>query len=86
MLHTIVLPVSITLHIVHITIAAPLASNPEVGSSMKIIEGFATSSTTIVNLFLCLVDNPNIPGKPTSASLKLYNSISFMNSSTEAYK
>ncbi|KAK3018923.1 hypothetical protein RJ639_003520 [Escallonia herrerae] len=38
--------------------AAALASRPEVGSSMNMIEGLATSSTAIVNLFLCSVDRP----------------------------
>ncbi|GER56175.1 serine-type D-Ala-D-Ala carboxypeptidase [Striga asiatica] len=45
--------------------AAALASSPEVGSSMNMIEGFATSSTAIVSLFLCSVESPFTPGSPT---------------------
>ncbi|KAL0918031.1 hypothetical protein M5K25_013152 [Dendrobium thyrsiflorum] len=56
-----------------ITIAAARASRPDVGSSMKMIEGLATSSTAIVNLFLCSVDRPEIPGSPTNASLRRNN-------------
>jgi len=79
-----VLPLYTVLCTVHITIAAALASKPEVGSSMKIIDGFETRSTVIVNLFHCSVDNLDIPGRPTSASLKLSNSTSSMTSSTKA--
>ncbi|GER52402.1 putative endonuclease or glyc s in 277 species: Archae - 0 [Striga asiatica] len=61
MVQTTVLPVSTVFLTVLITIAAARASRPEVGSSMNIIEGFATSSTAIVNLFLCSVDNPVTP-------------------------
>ena len=53
---------------------------------MKIIDGFATSSTGIVNLFLYSFDNPVTPGIPTSASLKLSNSTSSMTSSAKAYE
>nr|GLL21192.1 hypothetical protein MA16_Dca005722 [Ipomoea trifida] len=44
-----------------ITIAAALASRPEVGSSMKMIEGLATNSTAMVSLFRCPVDRPFTP-------------------------
>ena len=53
MVQTTVLPVSTVFPTVLMTIAAALASNPEDGSSINTIEGFATSSTAIVNLFLC---------------------------------
>jgi len=48
--HTTVLPVSTVFLTVRITIVAALASRPDVGSSMKMIEGLATNSTTIENL------------------------------------
>ncbi|KAK2971134.1 hypothetical protein RJ640_008558 [Escallonia rubra] len=57
--------------------AAALASRPEVGSSMNMIEGLATSSTAIVNLFLCSVDRPVIPGSPTIASFRTSISVVF---------
>ena len=66
---TTVLPVSTVFRTVRITMAAALASKPEVGSSMKIIDGFATSSTAIVRRFLCSVDNPVEPCLPTNACL-----------------
>jgi hypothetical protein len=53
MVQTTVLPVSTVFLTVRITIAAALASNPDVGSSMKIMDGLATNSTAIVNL--CVV-------------------------------
>ncbi|KAL1169203.1 hypothetical protein V6Z11_A05G131900 [Gossypium hirsutum] len=81
MVHTTVLPVSTVFLTVLITIAAALASSPEVGSSMKMIEGFATSSTAIVSLFRCSVDKPFTPGKPTMACLNESNSTSSMTSS-----
>nr|GMD12049.1 Coatomer subunit beta-1 [Ipomoea batatas] len=58
MVHTIVLPVATTFFTARITIAAALASSPVVGSSMKMIEGFATSSTAIVSRFRCSVERP----------------------------
>uniref|UniRef100_A0A2P2KI17 Uncharacterized protein n=1 Tax=Rhizophora mucronata TaxID=61149 RepID=A0A2P2KI17_RHIMU len=64
--------------------AAALASRPEVGSSMNIIEGFATSSTAIVSLFLCSVESPVVPGSPTIAFLRLSSSTSSMTSSTKS--
>ncbi|GER36588.1 solute carrier family 2 [Striga asiatica] len=67
MVHTTVLPVSTVFLTVLITIAAALASSPDVGSSMNIIEGLATNSTAIVSLFLCSVESPLTPGKPTRA-------------------
>ncbi|KAL0837454.1 hypothetical protein Bca101_089344 [Brassica carinata] len=45
---TTVLPVSTVFLTVLITMAAALESSPEVGSSMKIMDGFATSSTAII--------------------------------------
>lgn len=53
---TTVLPVSNVFLTVLLETAAALASSPEVGLSMNILEGFATSSTSIVNLFLSSVD------------------------------
>jgi hypothetical protein len=67
MVQTTVRPVSTVLRTVRITIAAARASSPLVGSSMKMMEGFATSSTAIVNRFLCSVDSPEIAGSPTKA-------------------
>nr|GMD05749.1 threonine synthase, chloroplastic-like [Ipomoea batatas] len=58
MVQTIVLPVATTFFTARITIAAALASSPVVGSSMKMIEGFATSSTAIVSRFRCSVERP----------------------------
>jgi len=81
-----VLPVSTAFLTVLITIAAALASRPEVGSSMKIIEGLATSSTAIVNRFLCSVDSPVTPGSPTMASLILSSSTNSRTSSMNFYK
>ncbi|KAL0923810.1 hypothetical protein M5K25_004588 [Dendrobium thyrsiflorum] len=68
-----------------ITIAADLASSPEVGSSINIIEGFATSSTAIVNLLRCSVDNPVIPGNPTNTSFNVFISTSSITSSMNIY-
>ncbi|PKU77890.1 hypothetical protein MA16_Dca005722 [Dendrobium catenatum] len=79
--HTTVLPVSTVFLTVLITMAAALASSPEVGSSINIIEGLATSSTAIVNLFRCSVDKPFTPGNPTSAPLSVFSSTSSMTSS-----
>ncbi|PUZ70111.1 hypothetical protein GQ55_2G198700 [Panicum hallii var. hallii] len=64
------------------TIAAARASKPVVGSSMKIMEGLATSSTAIVSLFRCSADSPVTPGMPTIAFLKSVSSISPITSST----
>ncbi|KAK6789427.1 hypothetical protein RDI58_013226 [Solanum bulbocastanum] len=72
------------LRTVLITIAAALASNPDVGSSMNTIEGLATSSTAIVSRFLCSVDSPSTPGKPTKAPLSGLSSTSSITSSTNA--
>ncbi|KAH0458193.1 hypothetical protein IEQ34_013508 [Dendrobium chrysotoxum] len=66
--------------------AAALASNPDVGSSMNMIEGLATSSTAIVNRFLCSVDKPETPERPTIASLRLLSSTKPITSSTNACK
>lgn len=86
MVQTTVLPVSTVLRTVRITIAAARASSPDVGSSIKIIEGFATSSTAIVNLFLCSVDKPELPGIPTKACLKESSSTSFITCSINSCK
>ena len=67
--HTTVLPVSTVFLTVLITIAAALASRPEVGSSMNIIDGFATSSVAIVSLLRCSVERPLMLGNPTIDSL-----------------
>ena len=72
---TMVRPVSATFFTALITMAAALASSPVVGSSMKMIDGFATNSTAIVSRFLCSVDNPLSPATPTKASLISSNSI-----------
>ncbi|MFS8000095.1 hypothetical protein Hanom_Chr12g01174351 [Helianthus anomalus] len=82
MVQTTVLPVSTVFLTALITMAAALASSPEVGSSMKIIEGLATSSTAIVSLFLCSVDNPLTPGSPTIASFMFSSSTSSITSFT----
>jgi len=81
MVHTTVLPVSTVFLTVLITIAAALASNPEVGSSMNMIEGFATSSTAMVSRLRCSVDKPFTPGNPTNALRNESNSTSSMTSS-----
>ena len=56
------------------------------GSSMNTIEGLATSSTAIVNLFRCSVDKPSTPGRPTNAPLSGVSSTSSITSSTKACK
>ena len=43
---------------------------PEVGSSMKTMEGLATSSTAMVSLLRCSTDSPLWPGRPTTALLR----------------
>lgn len=84
MVHTTVRPVSTIFLTALITIAAALASKPEVGSSMNMIEGLATSSTAIVSRLRCSVDKPLTPGIPTKESLipssSIVSSTSFMNS------
>lgn len=69
MVHTTVLPVSAIFFTARMTIAAALASRPDVGSSINIMDGLETSSTAIVNRFRCSVDRPLAPGIPTKASL-----------------
>uniref|UniRef100_A0A0A9C7A4 Secreted protein n=1 Tax=Arundo donax TaxID=35708 RepID=A0A0A9C7A4_ARUDO len=81
MVQTTVLPVSTVFLIALMTMAAARASSPDVGSSMKMMEGLATSSTAIVSLFLCSVDNPLTPGNPTNASFKGKSSTSSITSS-----
>lgn len=65
--------------------AAARASSPEVGSSINIIEGFATSSTAIVKRFLCSVDKPELPGIPTKAFLRESSSTNLSTSSTKSW-
>nr|GMD52245.1 Coatomer subunit beta-1 [Ipomoea batatas] len=72
-------------HDVHITIAAALASRPDVGSSMKMMDGLATSSTATVNRFLCSVERPSTPGSPTRESLKGFSSTSSITCSMNIY-
>ncbi|KAH7685641.1 hypothetical protein IHE45_04G053200, partial [Dioscorea alata] len=61
---------------------AALASGPEVGSSMKMIDGFATNSTATVSCFRCSVDRPSTPGRPTKASRNTLSSTNSITSST----
>ncbi len=86
MVQTTVRPVLTVFRTVRITMAAARASNPLVGSSMKIMDGLATSSTAMVNLFLCSVDNPLCPGNPTSALRNGTSSTSSITSSTNFCK
>ncbi len=58
------------------TMAAARASRPDVGSSIKMTEGLATSSTAMVSRFLCSTDSPDRPGSPTRAFLKGVSSTS----------
>ncbi|KAK3002707.1 hypothetical protein RJ639_019291 [Escallonia herrerae] len=69
MVQTIVLPVSATFLTARMTIAAALVSRPVVGSSMKIMEGLATSSAAIFSRLRCSVDRPVSPDR-TSAQQK----------------
>ncbi|PKU67855.1 hypothetical protein MA16_Dca019381 [Dendrobium catenatum] len=85
MVHTTVRPVFTVFLTVRITIAAALASRPDVGSSMKMMDGFATNSTAIVSLFLCSVDRPSTPGRPTKAFLNRLSSTKFIISSTNIF-
>ncbi|KAH0467772.1 hypothetical protein IEQ34_002805 [Dendrobium chrysotoxum] len=64
-----------------ITIDADLASSPEVGSSINIMEGLETNSTAIVSRLRCSVDKPFTPGRPTTVSLIDVNSTSSIISS-----
>ena len=75
MVQTTVLPVSTTFFTALITIAAALASKPEVGSSINMMDGLATSSTAMVSLLRCSIDNPLTPGMPTKESLISSSSI-----------
>lgn len=68
MVQTTVRPVSATFFTARMTIAADLASRPDVGSSMNIIDGLETSSTATVSRLRCSVDRPLTPGMPTKAS------------------
>jgi hypothetical protein len=66
------------------TMAAALASKPDVGSSINMIEGFATNSTAIVSRFLCSTERPELPGSPTRACLKELSSTNSITSSTKS--
>nr|GMD85487.1 Coatomer subunit beta-1 [Ipomoea batatas]GMD90779.1 Coatomer subunit beta-1 [Ipomoea batatas] len=68
MVQTTVLPVSTVFLTVLITIAAALASSPEVGSSMNMMEGFATNSTAIPEILAkvsCFFGYPEILMSPS---------------------
>ncbi|KAF4355008.1 hypothetical protein G4B88_008483 [Cannabis sativa] len=56
--------VSATFFTALMTIAADLASKPVVGSSIKIMDGFETSSTAIVSRLRCSFERPLTPGYP----------------------
>ncbi|KAI5060770.1 hypothetical protein GOP47_0025190 [Adiantum capillus-veneris] len=84
MVQTIVLPVSTAFRMVLMTMAADLASSPDVGSSMKMIDGFVTSSTAIVSRLRCSVERPLNPGTPTILSLNSSSSTSSMTSLTKS--
>lgn len=49
---------------------------PDVGSSMKMTEGLATSSTAMVSRFLCSTESPEMPGRPTKDFLRGVSSTS----------
>uniref|UniRef100_A0A0A9CPM7 Uncharacterized protein n=1 Tax=Arundo donax TaxID=35708 RepID=A0A0A9CPM7_ARUDO len=82
MVHTTVLPASTRFRTVLITIAAARASSPEVGSSMKMMVGLATSSTAMVSLLRCSLERPFTPACPTSAPCNGVSSKSSITSST----
>lgn len=82
MVQTVVLPVATTFFTTRMTIEAALASKPDVGSSINIIDGLETSSTAIVSLFCCSVDSPLWPGIPTKQSFIPSSSIVSITSST----
>ena len=86
MVHTTVRPVSTVFLTVRITIAAARASRPLVGSSMKMMEGLATSSTAMVSRFRCSVERPLTPCKPTSACSSSCSSTSSITSSTNCWR
>ena len=56
--HTTVRPVATMFFTARITTDAARESSPDVGSSMKMIAGLATSSTPIVSRFACSVERP----------------------------
>ncbi|KAK8948632.1 hypothetical protein KSP39_PZI006263 [Platanthera zijinensis] len=53
---------------------------------MNTIEGLATRSTAMVNLFRCSIVNPFTPGNPTNAFFSGVNSVSSMISSMNTCK
>ena len=65
MVQTMVLLVLTMFLTARMTMAAARASSPDVGSSMKMMLGLATSSTAIVRRFLCSTERPLTPGRPT---------------------
>ena len=65
MVQTMVRPVLTMLRTARMTMAAARASRPEVGSSMKMMLGLATSSTAIVSRLRCSTLSPLTPGWPT---------------------
>ncbi|KAL0927350.1 hypothetical protein M5K25_001512 [Dendrobium thyrsiflorum] len=84
MVQITVLPISAIFFTARMTIAADLASTPDVGSSMNKIDGLATSSTAIVSRLRCSVDKPFMPGIPTKASLSPSSSTVSRTASTKS--
>jgi len=82
---TTVLPISTRFLTVLITIAAARASSPEVGSSIKMMEGLASSSTAMVSLFRCSLERSFTPGSPTCAPCNDVSSKSSIKYSTNIY-
>ena len=82
MVQTVVLPVDTTFFTARITTAAARASRPDVGSSIKIIDGLETSSTAMVSLLRRPVDKPLRPGMPTKQFFMSSSSTVSMTSST----
>ena len=64
MVHTTVRPVSTVFRTVLITIAAALASSPDVGSSMKIIEGLLPVQLLLSISFFVLWTDHLLQGTP----------------------
>uniref|UniRef100_A0A2P2JV19 Pleiotropic drug resistance protein 1 n=1 Tax=Rhizophora mucronata TaxID=61149 RepID=A0A2P2JV19_RHIMU len=52
---------------------------------MKIMEGFATSSTATVSRLRCSVERPFTPGNPTKAFLNGFSSTSSITSSMNIF-
>lgn len=77
MVYTTILFVWTIFFTAHMMTAIALASRPEVGSSMDIMDGLETSFTAIVSRFFCSFDIPLVPRIPTKASLISWSSISW---------